>query len=155
VCVSTGNQRFGVETKTRLATRQSSCTKRRWSRRPPTCSTTAFEKATSNAPSGNGSSRPSAVTVSTCGNSCAKCGSGTSLTAVMRSGQGYIASKKLWLAATPGSVAKPVSPAPTSSTRVSDVGEIARRKSSIFLARFQSETLAASRPIGGAELTDV
>ena len=88
MCVSTGNQRFGVERKTRGATRQSSATKRRCSSRPPTCSTTAFEKATSNASSSNGSSVPLAVTVLTVGNSRAKFGSGTSLTAVIRSGHG-------------------------------------------------------------------
>jgi NAD+ synthase (glutamine-hydrolysing) len=54
VCVSTGNQRFGVERKTRGATRQSSATNRRCSFRAPTCSTTAFEKARSKASSSNG-----------------------------------------------------------------------------------------------------
>ena len=63
VCGSSGNQRFGVVTNTRAATRQSSSTKRRWPSRPPaTCSTTAFEKPRSNSPSANGRSRPSART---------------------------------------------------------------------------------------------
>ena len=58
-----GSSRFGVVTKTRPATRQSSSTNRRCPSRPPaTCSTTAFEKPRSNSPSANGSSRPSART---------------------------------------------------------------------------------------------
>ena len=68
VCTSSGNQRFGVVTNTRRETRQSSCTNCRCPSRPPaTCSTTAFEKPTSNSPSANGSSRPSARTARTRG----------------------------------------------------------------------------------------
>src|SRR4029079_10149080 len=88
VCVSSGNQRFGVERKTRGATRHNSATKRLCSSGPPTCSTTAFENETSNASSSNGRSVPLAVTVLVSGNSRAKFGNGTSLTAVIRSGHG-------------------------------------------------------------------
>ena len=44
MCGSTGKRRFGVVTNTRFATRASSWQKRSWSLRPPTCSTTAFER---------------------------------------------------------------------------------------------------------------
>ncbi len=89
---------------------------------------------------------PLAVTGAICGNSWAKFGSGTSLTAVIRSGQGYIASKKLWLSATPGSVSKPVSPTPTSTIVVSGPGCSSSRNSASLRFRFQSDARAA-RPV--------
>src|SRR5205823_5003594 len=86
---SSGNQRFGVVTKTRCATRQSSRTNWRWPLRPPpTCSTTAFEKPSSNSASANGSSRPSARTARTCGEAAANGSSWVRATAVRRCGPG-------------------------------------------------------------------
>ena len=89
VVLGRGKRLFGVVTNTRRATRQSSWTNRRWaSRPPPTCSTTAFEKATSNSPSAKGSSRPSARTAVIPGNAARKRSSSVMPTAVIRSGHG-------------------------------------------------------------------
>ena len=85
------------------------------SRPPATCSTTAFEKPMSNAPSANGSSRPSARTACTCGNAALNRSSSVCPTAVIRSGHGYIASKKLSLEPPPNGA----SVTPTSTTVVS------------------------------------
>ena len=100
----------------------------------------------SKASSSKGRLVPLAVTGSTSGNSWAKFGSGTSLTAVICSGHGYIASKKLWLSATPGSVSKPVSPTPTSTIVVSGPGRSSSRNSASLRRLFQSDARAA-RPV--------
>ena len=67
VCTSIGNQRFGVVRNTRRPTRNASATNDRCRSTSPTCSITAFEKTTSNAPSGNGSAHASPWTYATSG----------------------------------------------------------------------------------------